>query len=124
MNNPEKNYQNTTIGAQAKRPLPAPQQRPRIQCPRELRAWHFSPHAREHIDSRGFDPHRVVATCEGGPQITVTAYNYGPGRVRFVAGDLVVIAVPPQTRQVITVLLRSQEQWDDEDARRASGVSA
>ncbi|GIG38242.1 hypothetical protein Cph01nite_00040 [Cellulomonas phragmiteti] len=122
MENPAKDNLNATIDGPVKHPVPAPHKRPRIRCPRELRGWRFTPHAREHIDARGFDPHQVVAACEGA-EITVTAYNYGPGRIRFIAGGLVVVAVP-ETREIITALLRSHEQWGDDDARRASGVSA
>ncbi|UCN13609.1 hypothetical protein LFM56_11905 [Cellulomonas iranensis] len=122
MKNFEKHNPNATIGGPAKYPLPTPQKPPRIRCPRELRGWRFSPHARASLDARGFDPHQVVATCEA-PEITVTAYNYGPGRIRFIARGLVVIAVPG-TRQIVTALLRSHEQWDDDDARRASEAPA
>jgi len=87
-----------------------------------LRGWSFGAHAREHIDARGFDAHAVVEAC-AGPEITVTAENYGPGRVRYVKGDLVVIAIPA-TRRVVTALLRSHDEWCDDDALRVSGATA
>lgn len=88
---------------------------PHISCPHLLRGWHFSPHARENIDARGFDPHEVVAACLS-PEITATACDRGLGRMRYVRGNLVVIAAPA-TRQIITVLLRSYDEWDNRDAR-------
>jgi hypothetical protein len=87
-----------------------------------LRGWSFGAHARDHINARGFDPHSVVEACTS-PEITVTAENYGPGRVRYVKGDLVVIAIP-ESRQVVTALLRSHHEWCDEDALRISGATA
>lgn len=106
------------------RPTPrlvSSRQRHRISCPHQLRGWRFSRHAREHIDAREFDPHEVVAACTE-PEITATAYDYGPGRVRYTRGRLVVIAVP-QTRQIVTALLRSYDQWDDQDARRCGATA-
>ncbi|KLN34199.1 hypothetical protein FB00_13585 [Cellulosimicrobium funkei] len=54
------------------------------------------------------------------PEITVTAFNYGLGRVRYVRGDLVVVACP-STSEIVTVLLHSEDEWDDQDARAVNG---
>lgn len=92
----------------------------RIACPGRLRDWSFSPHARAAVDGRGFDPHEVVRTCQD-PEISSTAYDYGAGRFRFVRGHLVVIA-NPEERRIITVLLRSYQQWNNADARKVVGL--
>ena len=92
--------------------------RPTIQCPSRLGGWWLSPHARAAVISRGFDPHEVIRVCED-PELSVTGYDYGPDRFRYVRGNLVVIAAP-QDRQIITVLLRSYQQWNNDDARKAA----
>lgn len=91
--------------------------RPAAPCPARLRGWWFSPHARAAVVSRGFDPHEVIRTCEE-PEISVSGYDYGPDRFRYVRGEMVVIAVP-HSRQIVTVLLRSYQQWNNNDARKA-----
>jgi hypothetical protein len=60
----------------------------------------------------------VVEACED-PELTMTAYDYGLGRVRYVRGNVVVIAAPAISL-IITVLLRSRDEWDDADARKAA----
>lgn len=109
----------SAVRSESNRPTPGP--RPgaelSIRCPHLLRGWRFTAHARVHIDARGFDPHQVVATCEA-PQITMSAYNSGPGRMRYVGEHLVVIA-DPAVRVIVTVLLRTYDEWDDADARAA-----
>lgn len=97
---------------------PRPVRAPRHRCPYMLRGWYFSNHARRHIDARGFDPRDVVAACEAA-EMSMTASNYGPDRWKYFRGNLVAIA-SPVTRTVITVLLRSHDEWDDEDAREAN----
>ena len=92
--------------------------RPRIACPARLRGWSFTHHARDAVDGRWFDPHDVISVCES-PDISSTAYDYGPGRFRYLRGRLVVIAVP-ETRLIITVLLRSYDTWNNDDARKAA----
>lgn len=96
----------------------ASRHRPRIACPRTLRGWRFSPHARHKVDARWFAPHDVIDACED-PEMTMTAYDFGPGRMRFVREDLIVIAAPDR-RQIITVLLRRYDSWSDDDARKVS----
>jgi hypothetical protein len=91
----------------------------RVPCPQDLNSWHFSHHARTRVDSRGFAPHEVLLAVTH-PEITVTAFNYGPGRVRYVRGDLVVVACP-EASEIVTVLLHSQDEWDDNDARTVNG---
>lgn len=90
----------------------------RISCPRALRGWRFSRHAQVNVDARGFAPHDVVKACEE-PELTMTADDYGLGRVRYVRGNVVVIAAPASSH-IITVLLRSHDEWDDADARKAA----
>lgn len=97
---------------------PRPVRAPRHRCPYMLRGWRFCDHAREKVDARGVDPRAAVAACEA-PETMVTAFNYGPDRWKYFRGNLVVIAIPA-TRTVITVLLRSHDEWDDEDAREAN----
>jgi len=122
MNNPQESIAGRELQMGAPKPHPIRSlQMQRISCPHLLRGWRFSCHAREHIDARAFDPHEVVAACVA-PEITATAYDYGPGRVRYMRGNLVVIAVP-ESRQIVTALLRSYDQWDDEDARRCGAPS-
>jgi hypothetical protein len=99
----------------ARRPL-------RIRCPHMLRGWRFCAHARENVDARGFWPLDVVDACES-PEMTATAFNYGPDRWRYVRGHLVVI-VNRTNRTVITVLLRSEDEWNDGDARAANRAAS
>ena len=75
--------------------------------PLRLRDWTFTRHARDGVDARSFDPHEVVSACEL-PDISCTAYAYGPGMFRYVRGHLVVIAVP-ETQRIVTALLRSYD---------------
>ncbi|MGY4644462.1 hypothetical protein [Cellulomonas sp. URHB0016] len=93
--------------------------RMRAACPRTLRGWTFSTHAQRNIDARGFAPDDVVDACEHH-EIAMTADNYEPGRKRYVRGELVVIAAPARL-EIITVLLRSHESWNDADARKVTG---
>lgn len=90
-----------------------------ISCPHQLRGWHFSRHARDRIDARGFDPHEVVLVC-CNPQITVTAYHRGPNLMRHVAGRLAVV-VDVGTGTIVTAWPRLYFEWNDSDAREAAG---
>lgn len=88
-------------------------------CPEAMDGWRFTQHARARVNARGFDPHEVVRACES-PEICTTAYDYGHDRFRYVRGKVVVIAVP-DTAEIVTVLLRSYQQWNDTEARKAMG---
>ena len=101
---------------------PGPVRVPRVRCPHMLRGWYFCTHAREKKDARGFDPLAAWAACEA-PEMTMTAFDRGPDRWRYVRGGLVVI-VNPARRTVITVLLRTPDKWDDGDARAANRAAS
>jgi hypothetical protein len=57
-----------------------------------------------------------VLLAVADPEVTYNAYDYGPGRFVNQRGHLAVV-VAPSTRTVITVLLRSDDDWNDEDAQ-------
>ncbi len=97
---------------------PAPR-RARIGCPQTLRGWRFSRHAQSAVDARRFTPHEVIEACER-PEVAMSANDYGSGRMRFVRGRVVVIAVPARS-EIITVLLRTYDTWDNADARQVTG---
>jgi hypothetical protein len=84
--------------------------------------WRFSVHARDVVRRRGFDKEGVLLACVD-PQVTYTAYNYGPGRSVHQRGHLAVV-VDRRALVVVTVLLRTQQSWSDDDARRVNGHAA
>lgn len=73
--------------------------------------WRLSSHARTTTRDRAV-PIADVLTVIADPEVTYTAYDYGPGRHVYQRGDLAVV-VAPDTQEVITVLWRRQEQWTD-----------
>ena len=78
--------------------------------------WRITGHARQRARSRGFGLRDVLLTA-AGPDLAYEQSNYGPGRWVHQRGDIGAV-VHRSTKTVITVLLRSEVQWDDEDARR------
>lgn len=120
----DETFRRTThpAGRAARGARPGPGRASRIRCPHLLRGWYFCAHARERVDDRGFWPLDVVDACES-PEMTATASKYEPDRRRHVRGNLVVI-VNPTDRTVITVLLRSEDEWNDGDARAANRAAS
>lgn len=78
--------------------------------------WRLCPHAREVAAARGFRRQDILLACVD-PEITYTAYDYGPGRHVHQRGRVSVV-VNPEAKIVITVLLRARDQWTDADARQ------
>lgn len=83
--------------------------------------WHLTPHARQRIHARGVRASDLIAALTR-PEIT---YPTGPGGSRTVLthGRLAIVA-HAKTRNVLTVLLRTEELWDDEDCRAVFAASA
>ncbi|WP_067201225.1 DUF4258 domain-containing protein [Microbacterium sp. XT11] len=70
----------------------------------------FSRHAREVMARRDISEVEVARTLVRGSS------HPHQGLRRYVLGDLCVV-FDPESRVIVTVLLFSQEQWTDEDAR-------
>lgn len=85
--------------------------------PKPSAAWHLSAHARTKARARAVSAREVLEVI-AAPDITYTAFTYGPGRYVYQRGEIGVVVVP-KTRIVITVLWRHDGQWsDDEFANR------
>jgi|GEM_PF-1935827 len=104
----------------APRPRPRPRAALRPRCPPMLRNWHFTPHARAMVDLRGFDPTAVAATCEHPDKRSPSRRHASPLWL-FERGHITVV-LEPATRTVVTVLLRSSSEWNDDEVRRINGV--
>ena len=83
--------------------------------------WQISHHALQCMRDRGFSRADVLATCHN-PSLTYTSFDHGEGQYVFKRGH-VSLVVHPESKTVITVLLRSHDTWDDEDARRANRMA-
>lgn len=84
----------------------------------DLRAtygWHLSKHARTNAAERGVSTRDVLETI-AAPEITYTAYNYGPGREVYKRGELAVVG-DPRNKTVITVLWNTDAEWTSEQFR-------
>ncbi len=84
--------------------------------------WRLTAHCRETATRRGVTLEQVLAVVEK-PEITYTQDDHGHGRQMRQRGRLAVV-VAPETRTVITVLLRAPHQWTDEEARAASPANS
>ena len=82
--------------------------------------WRLTRHAEEAAAARGFTLAEVLLACEA-PQVAYPGYL--PGRMVH-QRDRVAVVVCPDSRTVITVLLRSNQPWTDDDARRANACAA
>lgn len=77
--------------------------------------WRLAGHARARAHARGFDLRDVLLTA-ADPEVSYEQSNYGEGRWMHQRGDIgVAVHLPSKT--VITVLLRSEAEWNDDDAR-------
>lgn len=97
-----------------------------MQCeaegvPLRIGGWTLTWHARQDIAKRGFRLEDVLATCDS-PELSYTAFDYGPDRWIHQRGH-VAVALTRTTRRVITMLLRRAETWHDEDARSANSAA-
>jgi len=73
-------------------------------------------HAIDVMSRRGITWADVVRTVER-PEVTYAGSRYaGDDRIVHQAGDLAVVTTPAGC--VVTVLLRTTEQWTDADARQ------
>ena len=81
--------------------------------------WRLCPHARTAARLRAV-PIREVLSVVAAPEVTYSAFDYGPGRHVFQRADLAVVTIPKQ-QLIITVLWRHQEQWTNQEfaARKA-----
>ena len=77
--------------------------------------WRMSRHAQQMCRVRGISVLEVLLTVVDYEQ-SYTCENYGRGRQVRQRGELAVV-VAPENLVVITVLLRRQSSWTDEDAR-------
>jgi hypothetical protein len=84
--------------------------------------WRLTGHARDAVKRRGFLL-RDVLLAAVAPDLAYSQENHGPGRAIHRRGSLAV-AVHVPTRTIITVLLNSPYEWDDETcmARAAGGL--
>jgi len=73
------------------------------------------------MTDRGFSRADVLETCHN-PSLTYASFDHGEGQYVFTRGH-VSLVVHPESKTVITVLLRSHGTWDDEDARRANRMA-
>jgi hypothetical protein len=78
-------------------------------------AWKVTSHARTAMLRRDMDVREVMLTAIE-PQQTYADSQYNPRSRVHQRGDLAVV-VDPHDKVIITVLLRSGEQWTDADAR-------
>ncbi len=83
----------------------------------EIAEIRLTRHAREQMVARDVTPEEV-----GEAILRADVVEPSRGARRFVKGDLVVVVAPDARRRgryvVVTVLLRSAEDWTDEDVRR------
>lgn len=84
--------------------------------------WHLTPHARQRIHDRGVRVPDLVAALTH-PEISYPTGPDGGGRSVLTHGRLAVVA-QQEGRYVLTVLLRTEEVWDDADCRTAFAVPA
>lgn len=79
----------------------------------------LSGHAREKMIERGVTFQEIEDVIRY-PEI-VTPDSYGPGRRKFMRGDITVVVAPgardPEALVVVTVLWFKQEQWTSEQMR-------
>jgi hypothetical protein len=89
----------------------------------DLRAtlgWRLSAHARTKARARSVSVREVLEVV-AAPDVTYTAFSYGPGRYVYQRGELAVVVLPA-SRIVVTVLWRHDGHWtDDEFASRHAG---
>ncbi len=87
---------------------------------RSTLGWRLCPHARTAARHRQV-ARRDILTVVADPEVTYTAYDYGPGRRVFQRGDLAVVTVP-EKKVIVTILWRQQAQWTDQEfATRQAG---
>jgi hypothetical protein len=80
--------------------------------------WRLTSHARARVRERGFSTRDVLVAC-ADPESTYPSIWYGQGRFLYRRGHLSVV-VDPASMAVITVLLHSHTEWNDDDARAVS----
>ncbi len=79
--------------------------------------WRLCNHARSKAEARSVSAREVLEVI-ASPDVTYTAFSYGPGRYVYQRGELGVVVVPA-IKIIVTVLWRHEGQWtDDEFANR------
>jgi hypothetical protein len=89
---------------------------------RQTLGWRLTEHARSAARSRGFTVAEVLLTALD-PEVTYTAYDYGPDREVHQRGD-VAVAVDRSSKVIVTVLWRHVDEWTDSEVlhTRASAM--
>lgn len=75
--------------------------------------WSLCDHARTKARLRAVSIRSVLEVI-AAPEVTYSAFDYGPGRFVFQRGDLAIVVVPERLT-VVTVLWRHDGQWTDEE---------
>lgn len=79
--------------------------------------WRLCTHARTMAKARSVSAREVLEVV-AAPEVTYTAFSYGPGRYVYQRGELGVVVIPA-VMIVVTVLWRHDGRWtDDEFANR------